>query len=61
MDWIVENKSWLFSGIAITVPIAIIGWLIYPKSTTQIQKGGNDSTNTQVGGDLIIGRGKDND
>ncbi len=27
LDWIVENKEWLFSGVAVAVPLAIIGWL----------------------------------
>jgi hypothetical protein len=27
LEWIIENTDWLFSGIAIAVPLAIIGWL----------------------------------
>ena len=54
MDWIIENKNWLFSGIAIAVPIAVIGWLVSTRSKKQIQKGGKNSTNIQVGGSLNI-------
>lgn len=60
MEWILENKEWLFSGVAIAIPLAIIGWLFSWKMNKQVQKGGDNSTNIQVGGDFKIG-GKDND
>ncbi|MFM1693741.1 hypothetical protein [Aeromonas salmonicida] len=60
MEWILENKEWLFSGVAIAIPLAIIGWLFSGKINKQVQKGGDNSTNIQVGGDFNIG-GKDND
>ncbi|WP_139460449.1 hypothetical protein [Aeromonas veronii] len=60
MEWVLENKEWLFSGVAITIPLAIIGWLFSGKINKQVQKGGDNSTNIQVGGDFKIG-GKDND
>ncbi|CAD7550943.1 hypothetical protein [Aeromonas hydrophila] len=60
MEWILENKEWLFSGVAIAIPLAIIGWLFFGKINKQVQKGGDNSTNIQVGGDFKIG-GKDND
>ena len=50
MDWIIENKNWLFSGIAIAVPLAIVGWIIATRRNKQVQKGGKNSTNIQVGG-----------
>ena len=37
MDWIIENVEWLFSGIAIAIPIAIIGWFFSGKKFKQIQ------------------------
>lgn len=58
MEWIIENKSWLFSGIAIAIPIAIIGWIISNKTNKQVQKGGDNSTNIQVGGNIKIKTGK---
>ena len=27
LAWILENKDWLFSGVAVAVPLAAIGWL----------------------------------
>lgn len=54
MEWIAENKEWLFSGIAIALPIAIIGWLIVSRKNKQIQKSGDNSTNIQVGGNLSV-------
>jgi hypothetical protein len=58
MNWIIENKEWLFSGIAIAIPLAIIGWFISSRGNKQTQKGGDGSTNIQVGGDFKIGSGK---
>lgn len=59
MEWIIKNKEWLFSGIAIAIPLAIIGWFISSQGNKQIQKGGNNSTNIQVGGNFKIGGNKD--
>ncbi len=61
MEWIIENKGWLFSGIAIAVPIAIFGWVISTRGNKQVQKGGKNSTNIQVGGNFKIGSEKDDD
>lgn len=54
MEWIHENKDWLFSGVAIALPLAIIGWFVSSKKNKQSQKGGNNSTNIQVGGDFKV-------
>lgn len=56
MNWIIENKTWLFSGIAIAVPLAIIGWLLMrpTKNIKQKQKSGSGSINVQAGGDINI-------
>lgn len=59
MEWVVENKEWLFSGIAISIPIAVVGWLLSSRGKKQVQKGGDNSINTQVGGDLTSGGKKD--
>lgn len=61
MEWIIENKEWLFGGILISVPLAVIGWIISVRGNKQIQKGGNGSNNIQVGGNLEIGRDKSDD
>jgi len=59
MEWIAENQDWLFSGIAVAIPLAIIGWFISSRKNKQIQKGGDNSTNIQVGGNLNLGGKKD--
>lgn len=61
MNWIIENQQWLFSGVAIAVPLAILGWVFSGKKNRQSQKGGKNSTNIQVGGNINIGTGKDNE
>jgi len=54
MEWVFNNKEWLFSGIAIAIPLGVIGWFISSKKNRQIQKGGDNSTNIQVGGNITI-------
>ncbi|KAA1164615.1 hypothetical protein [Pseudoalteromonas fuliginea] len=61
MAWILENKDWLFSGAAIALPLAIIGWIFSSRKNRQVQKGGDNSTNIQVGGSFKIGGSKDDE
>lgn len=61
MNWINENKEWLFSGVAIAVPLAVLGWFFSSQKSKQVQKGGDDSTNIQVGGNLNTGHKKDDE
>ena len=28
VDWVIKNAEWLFSGIAIAVPLAVFGWFV---------------------------------
>jgi hypothetical protein len=57
MDWIVANKTWLFDGVLVAVPIAVIGWLFARRVIARVQKqrGGHGSPNVQVGGDINVG------
>lgn len=62
MEWIIANKEWLFSGVAIAIPLAIIGLIFSGRSNKQSQKGGRNSINIQVGGNFNsrdAGGGKD--
>ena len=59
MEWIIQNKEWLFSGIAIAIPLAIIDKLFSSRGNKQVQKGGDNSTNIQVDGNLKIVGNKD--
>ena len=65
MEWFIQNKEWLLSGIAVAIPIAIIGWLLNKRSRSvnQKQQSGHRSTNIQIGGDIRIdpGKGKKDD
>ena len=54
MEWLLNNIEWLLSGIAVVVPISIIGWFLSSRKNIQKQKGGKGSTNIQVGGDFKI-------
>lgn len=52
--WIASHKEWLFSGVAIAVPLAFVSWLISRKDKTQSQVAGDNSTNIQVAGDFRL-------
>jgi type VI protein secretion system component VasK len=64
MHWITENKEWLFSGVAVAVPLAVIGWFLArakrnakrtsEKRIEQRQKSGSGSINIQVGRDISV-------
>ena len=55
MQWIMDNKEWLFSGLGIFIISTIIGFIFIKKNTTkQIQKSGKNSTNYQSAGDMTI-------
>lgn len=51
LEYLVENKEWLFSGAVLT----IAGWVFFNKSTSKmVQKGGNNSKNMQAKRDITI-------
>ncbi|AOY53363.1 hypothetical protein [Clostridium perfringens] len=64
MEWIIENKEWLFSGIGVTILVAIAGLFIRNKrdgKNVQTIKSGDNSTNIQGGEKVNINiGGKDN-
>jgi len=54
LNWIISNKEWLFGGVAIAIPLAIVSWFFSVKKNKQVQKSGSNSTNIQVGGNVTI-------
>jgi hypothetical protein len=56
MEWFIQNKEWLLSGIAVAVPLAILGWLFvkHRLKVIQRQRSGDGSINIQIGGDAKI-------
>lgn len=64
LEWIIENKEWLFSGIGVTILVAIAGLFIRNKrdgKNVQTIKSGDNSTNIQGGEKVNINiGGKDN-
>ena len=58
MDWIWANKEWLFSGLLVAIPIAVIGWFFARRRLhrSQVQKSGHSSVNIQAGGNVKFGR-----
>ena len=60
LAWTRKNKEWLFSGAAVGVPIAIIGWLWFsggdvpPVNPEQSTRQTHSSSGDNVAGDKII-------
>ncbi len=59
-DWIMQNKTWLFSGVAVSVPIALAGWLLSRKNGGNIEQHthGEKSPTVNTKGDVDIRYGK---
>ena len=55
IDWFITNKEWVFGGIGVALPIAIIS-LFFIKNKNQVQKSGDGSINIQVGDNLNINK-----
>lgn len=50
LDYLIDNKEWIFSGIG----VAVLSWLLFGRSkkSSMSQKGGDNSTNIQVVGNI---------
>ena len=58
LDYLIDNKEWIFSGIG----VAVISWVLFRASgnkSNMSQKGGDNSTNIQVGGNVTSSFRKD--
>jgi len=53
MEWIINNKEWIFSGIGVFI-ISLLLTKLFKKSHIQKQKSGKNSTNYQASGDINI-------
>lgn len=53
IEYLIANKEWIFSGVG----VAVLSWLLFRKSASSNmnQKGGDNSTNIQVGRDFKTG------
>lgn len=56
MDWIIENSSWVFSGIGVTFLSALIGWIKYKRNDASASSPINitNTVTTTVGSDVEI-------
>lgn len=60
MQWIIDNKEWVFSGAGIFLLSLFISlFMKNKKSINQKQKSGKNSTNYQSAGDINIGANDD--
>jgi len=57
LDYLINNKEWIFSGIG----VAVLSWLFFGRNKSSIsQKSGDNSTNIQVGGNVTNSFRKEN-
>ncbi|WP_088233128.1 hypothetical protein [Bacillus cereus] len=54
MEWIIQNKGWLFSGIGVVIITGIIRLVFKNKIPNQSITSGENSHNYQSGNDLNI-------
>lgn len=68
LDWIYNNREWLFDGAGILIMSFILKKILFKGSEQssgterikQIQKSGKNSTNIQSGHDLTINLSREN-
>jgi len=63
IDYISNNKEWIFSGIGVFFLTLLVGFLFRRRKAeiSQSIKSGNNSTNIQIGGDISSGALKKSD
>lgn len=56
LDWLQTNAEWVFGGVGVAVPIAVVSWLAARNKDghRQVQRGGKGSTNLQAGKSIRI-------
>jgi hypothetical protein len=58
LDWVFNNKEWVFSGVGVAIAAAL--WpIFFKKKPTQQQTSGHSSTNYQAGGDINVNNKND--
>lgn len=64
MEWIIDNKEWVFSGIGVFIIGGFVTWLsnrnVAKRYNRMKQKSGNNSINIQIGGDYNHGQNETN-
>lgn len=55
LEWISNNKEWVFSGVGLFIISTLVALFKKQKNDKQIQKVRDNSTAIQVGGDFKVG------
>ncbi|MCP4549219.1 MAG: tetratricopeptide repeat protein, partial [bacterium] len=58
VDWIKKNKQWLFSGVAVSIPLTIVGWLWFQGGDPPPVPPDNSTQQTHSGTGDNVGRDK---
>ncbi len=56
VKWIIDNSEWLFSGVAIAVPLAIIGWLCSKRKSEAKKTSTYSVQQINIGSGKTVGR-----
>lgn len=60
MQWILNNKEWIFSGVGVFILSIVLGFVFKNRSALkQNQRSGSNSKNYQAAGDIKIGNNND--
>lgn len=58
MNWLIQNKEWLFSGLGVGL-LSIIAGILFKEKSRMSQKSGKNSKNYQAGANINIGNKDD--
>lgn len=61
MEWLIENKDWVFSGIGVLILSTIGGFIFKKNHTKQNIEAGNNSVNIQNSSNVKVRNGKTDD
>lgn len=57
VDWLIQNKEWVFGGVGVAVITGLIALLRRNSNgPSQLQKSGSNSTNVQAGRDVSLNK-----
>jgi hypothetical protein len=53
-QWLIENRTWVFSGVGVSMVALLFGFVRSRATIRQKQRGGNHSVNVQSAGAINV-------